>query len=87
LIPRLYIIGFLKARIFNITVAILVVFKKNNIIAIGSFITNAGNYFYTYMVYTKSKFDLFYTFASILRGYDKKKERLQDFNNVSYLIF
>jgi hypothetical protein len=70
------IAGFSKASIFGIAIIVFLFLRKGNIASIGVLIANAGNYLGIYMVYTKSKFDLFYTFTSILRGYNRKKGKL-----------
>jgi hypothetical protein len=81
LVSQANIIRFPKTSIFSITITILAFLRKNNI-AVGFairinkvFAVGTRGYFGAYMIYTKSKVDLFYTFAGILGGYNKKEEK------------
>jgi hypothetical protein len=70
------IAGFSKANIFSVAIIIFLFLRKSNIASIGVLIASTRNYLGTYIIYTKSKFDLFYTFTSTLKGHNRKKKRL-----------
>jgi hypothetical protein len=67
---------FSKTNIFGAIIIIFFFLRKNNIILIGILIINTRGYLGIYIIYTKSKFDLFYIFTNILRGYNRKKRKL-----------
>jgi hypothetical protein len=64
-------------------VIIILVFLGKNNITVGFvirinkvFATNIKGYFGIYIIYTKSKIDLFYIFAGILGGYNRKEGKI-----------
>jgi hypothetical protein len=75
MISGLDIAGFSKANIFGITIIVFIFLRKSNIISIGILIASTRGYLSIYIVYTKGKFDLFYIFMSVLRGYNKKEKK------------
>jgi hypothetical protein len=81
LVSQANIIGFPKAGIFSIAIIILAFLGKSNIAAGFAvrinrvFATGTRGHFGAYTIYTESKIDLFYIFASTLGGYDKKERK------------
>jgi hypothetical protein len=82
LVSQANIIRFPKAGIFSIAIIILVFLRKSNIAARFAvkinrvFAAGIRGYFGAYTIYIKSKVDLFYIFAGILGGYDRKEEKI-----------
>jgi hypothetical protein len=81
LVLQANIIGFPKTGIFSIAIIILAFLGKSNIAAGFAvrinrvFAAGTRGHFGAYMIYTKSKIDLFRMFAGILGGYNKKGGR------------
>jgi hypothetical protein len=81
LVSQTNIIGFPKVGIFSIAIIVFVFLRKSNItagFAVGInrvFVAGIKGYFGAYIIYTKSKINLFRIFAGMLGGYNKKKRK------------